>query len=508
MESTDVIVPLHWADWIIVAVYIAGMLWLGLWFSRRKKGFDDYFMAGRNIPAPLLVGTLVSTFYGLDTLFGTSEIGYFEGISAFFAYSLPYTVLYIVMAFLSPKFKRHWPENSTMQDIAFTKYGKTAGVTSSIATFIYSTNTMEMMGIGFLIHLVTGWPFWVGVLIGAAVVLIYTYTGGLWAVIMTDFVQFCVMMIAVGVGVILAWHGIGGYDGIVEGLRNFTEGEDIGYYFSPGAGYLTTWTLIAYSITALAVLAEPAFFQRIFASAGPKEIKKAFGAGVPMWLSFDWAVTFLGIIGAAAVGLAIIPDVEPNEALFSVLGQYLPIGVLGLAFVGVLASAMSTADSYFLVSGGVIGYDLQKVWRPKATDKQKERWTKNGILISAVISIGLAFAFEKIMGVWVFQATIIICTSLIPVYFGTFSKKPPKKIAGTLATVVGLGLAIIWYILSLTIGHADEDIGTQIMTIGGTDLWQEYGILIIIPIVIIVYFIASIFGKKTMADEAPREVKT
>jgi uncharacterized protein (DUF486 family) len=125
-----------------------------------------------------------------------------------------------------------------------------------------------------------------------------------------------------------------------------------------------------------------------------------------------------------------------------------------------------------------------------------------------VISIGLAFAFEKIMGVWVFQATIIICTSLIPVYFGTFSKKPPKKIAGTLATVVGLGLAIIWYILSLTVGHPDEDIGTQIMTIGGTDLWQEYGILIIIPIVIIVYLIASIFGKKTMADEAAQEVKT
>jgi SSS family solute:Na+ symporter len=500
METGEIVVSLHWIDWIIVVVYVGGMLYLGYWFSRRKKGFDDYFMAGRGIPAPLLVGTLVSTFYGLDTLFGTSEVGYFEGVSAFFAYSLPYTVLYLVMAFLSPKFKRRWPEGTTMQDISFTKYGKTAGVTSSIAAFIYSTNTMEMMGIGFLINLVTGWPFWVGVLIGAVIVLVYTYTGGLWAVIMTDFIQFCVMMIAVGIGVILAWHGLGGYDGIVEGLRAFVGEEDIGYYFSPGAGYLTTWTLIAYSITALAVLTEPAFFQRIFAAASPKEIKKAFAAGVPMWLSFDWAVTFLGMLGAAAVGLAIIPDVEPNQALFAVLGEYLPVGFLGLAFVGIFAAAMSTSDSYFLVAGGVIGYDLQKVWRPQVTDRQKERWTKNGILISAAISVGLAFVFEKIMGVWVFQATIIICTSLIPVYFGTFARKAPKKIAGTLATVVGLVLSLGWYIATVTIGYTDEEIGTQIIDVGETQLWQEYGILMIIPIVFIIYVVANFLGKKTVED--------
>lgn len=498
--DTDIIVPLHWVDWTIVVVYIAGMLWLGLWFARRRRGFDDYFMAGRNIPAPLLVGTLVSTFYGLDTLFGTSEIGYFEGVSAFFAYSLPYTLLYVVMAFVSPSFKRRWPEGTTLQDISFNRYGTTAGVTSSLAAFIYSTNTMEMMGIGFIVHLVTGWPFWIGVLIGAAVVLIYTWFGGLWAVIMTDFVQFCIMMIAVGVGVILAWHGLGGYDGVVQGLQLFTGEEDVGWYFSPGAGYLTTWTLIAYSLTALAVLAEPAFFQRIFASSGPKEIKKAFGAGVPMWLSFDWAVTFLGLLGAAAIGLAIIPEVEPNQALFAMLGQYLPTGLLGLAFVGIMAAAMSTSSSYFLVAGGVVGYDLYKVWKRDPTDAGKERMTKIGIIISAIISVGLAFVFERIMGVWVFQATVIICTSLIPVYFGTFSRKPPKKIAGTLAAVVGLVLAIGWYVATVTIGVTDEDIGTQVIQIGDTVLWQEYGILMIVPVVFIIYVVANFLGKKTMGD--------
>jgi len=504
------VVSLAPLDWVIVAAYIAGMLYIGYWFSRKSRGFDDYFMAGKSITAPLLVGTLVSTFYGLDTLFGTSEVGFYEGISAFFAYSLPYTALYVVMAFLSPQFKSRFPDNSTMQDIAFQKYGNKAGVITSIASFIYSTNTMEMMGIGFLLHLVLGMPFWLGVLVGAVVVVGYTLTGGLWAVVVTDFVQFFIMLVTVGVGLIIAWYELGGYDNIIKGLESFV-GEDPSYYFAPGAGYLTTWTLIAYSVTALAVLCDPAFFQRMFAAAGPKEIKKAFAAGVPMWLSFDWAVSFLGIAGAAAIGLGVIPDVEPNEALFSILGEYLPVGVLGLAFVGVIAAAMSTADSYFLASGGVIGYDLYKVVRPQSTGPQRQRMVKYGILISAVLSVSLAFAFERIMTVWVFQATIIVCTALIPVYMGTFLKKRPKKIAGTLAAGVGLVLSLGYYLAVMLLGYWDSNWEVQVLKlpempffdvpgISVVYLWTEYGILIITPIVLVVFLLANWLGKDVEPD--------
>ena len=99
MQVDEIIVRLHVVDWIIVCLYIAGMLWVGFYFSKKSKGFDDYFMAGRNITAPLLVATLVSTFYGLDTLFGDSEVAFFEGISSLYFYALPYTFLYFAMAF-------------------------------------------------------------------------------------------------------------------------------------------------------------------------------------------------------------------------------------------------------------------------------------------------------------------------------------------------------------------------------------------------------------------------
>ncbi len=559
----EIVVKLHVIDWIIVFLFLGGMIFVGFWVHRKKRGFDDYFMAGRSLTAPLLVGTLVSTFYGLDTLFGTSEVAFYEGISAFFAYSLPYTALYVVMAFLAPKFKEKFPTGTTMQEISMNKYGKGAGVLASIAAFIYSTNTMEMMGIGFLLHLVAGIPFWLGTIIGAVVVVIYTWTGGLWAVTMTDFIQFVAMMITVGFALIIGWRAIGGYERVFEGLtawagsaedatyffrggagyltpwtlfaysatafavlcepaffqRMFAsaiggyervfEGltawagsaEDATYFFRGGAGYLTPWTLFAYSATAFAVLCEPAFFQRMFASAGPKEIKKAFGVGVPMWLSFDWAVTFLGILGAAAIGLGILPEVEANQALMAIVGQYLPVGLLGVFIAGVLATAMSTADSYFLVAGGVVGYDIyKKVINPDASQEKVERLTKIGMLVSAAISIGLAFAFERIMEVWVFQATIIITTALIPVYFATFSKRPVKKIAGILATAFGLGASVIWYIWSNFFGQWSEDWEVYVIKIGNLELWQEYGIIIITPIVLIIFLIANAVGKKTVSE--------
>jgi Na+/proline symporter len=244
-------------------------------------------------------------------------------------------------------------------------------------------------------------------------------------------------------------------------------------------------------------------FQRMFASASPGEIKKAFLVGVPMWLSFDWAVVFLGIMGASAIGLGVIPEVAANEALFAVVGQYLPVGLLGVFVAGVLAAAMSTADSYFLVAGGVVGYDIYKgVINPEASDRNVETVTKYAMLASAVVAILLAFTFDRIMQVWVFQATIIITTAVIPVYFGTFSKKPQKKIAGTLATAFGFSASIIWYIWFLNSGTWDDELSVSIVRVGGIDLWQEYGILIITPAVLIIYLVANSLGKNTVSEKA------
>ena len=73
------LITLSSVDIAIIVGYIGAVIVLGVWLSRRHKNFDDYFLAGRVLTAPILVCTLVSTYYGIDVLLGDSELAYEEG---------------------------------------------------------------------------------------------------------------------------------------------------------------------------------------------------------------------------------------------------------------------------------------------------------------------------------------------------------------------------------------------------------------------------------------------
>ncbi|HYO25188.1 MAG TPA: hypothetical protein VEQ85_09570, partial [Lacipirellulaceae bacterium] len=67
-------------DYTVVVLYLTGMLVLGAVISRRVRGFKDYFLAGGALTTPLLICTLVSSYYGIDVTFGTSESGFYYGV--------------------------------------------------------------------------------------------------------------------------------------------------------------------------------------------------------------------------------------------------------------------------------------------------------------------------------------------------------------------------------------------------------------------------------------------
>ena len=403
-----------------------------------------------------------------------------------------------MIGFLAPKFREL--NRNTFVDIMGDHYGKFTRVVSALCSFFYSINTMEMMGMGFIFALIFKINFSVGVLIAAVIVVVYTYTGGLWAVATTDMIQFLVMAITLGVALLICWFDIGGYTGVHAGLTAYL-GEDPWYFFSPSGGYLTLGVIVAYGLTALAVLCEPAFLQRIFASRSPREARNALLIGTPIWTAYEFACCMLGIAAVAVVGLGMMGEPHANQALMAVVAKYIPAGFLGLFLAGVLAAAMSTADSYFLVGSGNLVYDIYRpLFKPDISDKNLVSYTKGAVLISAAVSVGLAFYFETIMGVWVFQASIIINTVLIPLYIAVFWKKLRiTKLSGALASAVGFFGTIGYYILITVGGYFSEDWETMVIDLnlfGRTyELWQEYGIFLIPPFVIIAFIIGQIFGK-------------
>ena len=89
---------LSWIDLAIIGAYLLMLLGIGYYIMRRAPSFEEYLLAGRTMTTPILVCTLASTYYGLDVLFGTSEIGFNEGVVAFFGYSMLSLGVYLAAA--------------------------------------------------------------------------------------------------------------------------------------------------------------------------------------------------------------------------------------------------------------------------------------------------------------------------------------------------------------------------------------------------------------------------
>lgn len=363
---------------------------------------------------------------------------------------------------------------------------------------------------GFIFALIFKIPFAAGVFIAAVIVVVYTYTGGLWAVATTDMVQFLIMAVTLGVALMICWTDVGGFAGVHTGLTAYL-GEDPWYYFSPSGGYLTAGVIVAYALTSLAVLCEPAFLQRIFASRSPREARNALLIGTPIWTAYEFACCMLGITAVAVVGMGQMAEPHANQALIAVVAKYIPAGFLGLFLAGVLAAAMSTADSYFLVSSGNLVYDIYRpIFKPNLAEEKLVAYTKRAVLVSAGVSVALAFYFERIMGVWVFQASMIINTVLIPLYIAVFLKNLKiSKLSGALASAVGFFGTISYYLLITFGGYFSEDWETMVIEVsvfGRTyELWQEYGIFLIPPFVILAFLIGQLIGKDRISD-AGKEV--
>jgi solute:Na+ symporter, SSS family len=471
-------------DYAIVGAYVVALLAIGYSVARHVQGFEEYFVAGRRMTAPLLVCTLVSTYYGLDVLFGGSEVSYQEGVVAWFVYLRPYYVAILIAALLiAPRLRRY--SFLSLPDAMGHFYGDGARAVAAIASFLYSLPFMALMGMGVLLDLVLGIPFTWAVVIGAVIALAYTLMGGLPAAAITDTVQFVLMCVTLGVAAVITLARLEGIEGL-QGTLPETFWQPTGTY--PSA------VLIIFAASALSVLVEPAFYQRIFAARSTGAILVALLVGILLWASFDWIVTIMGM-AAAAAGI----ETAPTYALLTVTLEALPIGLRGLFVAGVLATAMSTIDSYLIIAGGNISYDLYRpLVRPRMTSAELLRLTRWMAAFAAVLGVILALYFQTIVAAWIFISSLLTATLLVPLTAALYLPSRPRPLAGLASSLTGMGSAIAFYAAVAAFGTHDEEWETVIweVAIGGqlVPVWQEYALFVALPLAAAAFLLGQAIG--------------
>ena len=474
-------------DYIIISLYLLGMIGVGLWFAKKHSDFEDFFLAGRSLTTPLLITTLISTYYGIDVLFGDSQLGFTNGVVAWFAYARPTYAFFLIAAFLLAHRLRE-EDFKSLPDILDKYYGKKTRYVGAVTSFIYSLPALSLYGFGMLGDVILGWEPIMGMVVLGGIALIYTLTGGFWAVALTDSIQFVLMCVVLAMAFPFAMNLIGGFDSMIEVLEPS--------YFDT-LGDMSIWLIIIYASTGLSILVEPTFYQRIFAAKSYKNVRNALVIGIFIWGSYDWIITILAMAAKVAVIQGTLPgDVAPDAALLTIMVAALPAGALGLFLAGVLSTEMSTLDSYCLVAGGNVAYDIYKpAFKPSATDQELIKTTRQGILLSWVLGFAMAISFDQMLGLWVFLASILISSVLAPILLGMYVPKFRKPLAGFLSAGLGLVSTVILNIYIMTNGVFDLDEETYIIHWFGIDFLQEFVMYITVPISLIGFFVGLIFDK-------------
>lgn len=411
---------------IILAYFLALVL---ITFLKKSSDTSElsFLLAGRSLTLPAFVATLVSTWYG--GILGVGEFGYQHGISQWLVFGVPYYIFAIAFAFLLVN-KIRASTYLSLPEAITKNYGPFSGKIASSLIFLLTNPAPYVVMLALLFRfLLNDDSSYVWYAIGVTLFsTMYVWFGGFSAVVQTDKLQFILMYAGFAVVVFVGLDKVGGisalWNSLPESHTSPTGGQPLTYVFV--WFFIALWTFI-----------DPGFHQRVSAAKTPKIARWGIFISVLCWVLFDMLT-----LTTSLIGFTLIKDVANPVLIYPKLGVLiLPSGIRGLFFLGLLATIMSTLDSFLFISGQTIGRDgfFQKMTAVKST--------RIGMAISAVIAIVLSILFPSVIDLWYGLGTAIIPGLLLTVlgaYLPFF--KIDSKTNGFLM-IFGTSVSLFWMIL-------------------------------------------------------------
>jgi solute:Na+ symporter, SSS family len=436
-SQSHIFSALHFYDWVVfysVLLVTAMAALLARSRLKSKGGLTEYLVMGRRMTLPFFVFTLVSSWYG--GIFGVTEIAFEKGVYNFVTQGLFWYVSYILFAIFIVN-KARQTQAITFPQLISSLYGPKAGRAAAVLNFFNVLPIAYVISMGLFIQSLSGLPFWSSTMIGLGFVVAYSASGGLRADVYTDVVQFFVMCTSVLMVLLFSVFTWGGFDFLTTHLP--------ATHFSPTAGEpllnIAVWGFIA-----LSTLVDPCFYQRCFAAESTRTARTGILISTLIWFAFDICTTLGGMYARA-----VIPDASPKDAYLIYSLSILPIGFKGLFLSGVLATILSTVDTFIFIASTTLSFDLSK--KGHLENRFSISRQTLFILFTSALTLALVYFFDgsiklawKTMGS-LFAATLLPLTLLG--FFGrwrlTENEFITSLLLGSIATITWkLGLKWNW----------------------------------------------------------------
>lgn len=424
-----------------ILAYIVLQLGLGFLLSRRIHTEADYLLAGRRLGLSISVLTLFSTWFGAEACLGAAGVIYQEGLSGSVADPFAYGICLLLMGlfFAVPLWKRNL---TTLADFFRQRYAPSVAQLAAVlmipSSLLWAAS--QMRAFGQVLSASSHLDISVAITLSAAVVVIYTISGGLWADAITDVVQGLMLIVGLtSLFVVVLMQTTPEHLSIAftaERLNLFQSGsilQQLEAWLVPICGSVVAQELVARALAAKS--AHVASRSALIASA--------------LYMLFGTIPVLLGLLG-----IALLPNLSDAEKLLPIAAHtYLP-PVLYVLFIGALFSAiLSTVDSTLLAASALLAHNVILPMRPDMSETAKVRINRLGVGLFGIAAYCLALYVSSIHELVKLASAIGSAGVFVVVAVGLFSPLG-QKYSATVALLAG---ALVWtfgtYLLHLDFAY-------------------------------------------------------
>ena len=418
-------------DYLVIFIYFLGLIGVSVLVSRSIKSSADMFIAGRNSSWWLSGMSTYMTLFSASTFVIWGGVAYRSGIVAVLIGNILGFASFLVGRYLSGK----WREMKIKSpgEYLTIRFGERSlsfytllgiigrGFHTAVALYAIAVvmSTLMVLPEGHFMadasgHLAVGW----GILILGIITLLYTVLGGFLAVLMTDVIQFGVLITVVIFMIPLSINAVGG-------LENFVASAPEGYFTPFSAEYPWFWMILWFFVNSFTIGGDWPFVQRYISVPTVSDARKStYLVGVLYLLTpLIWYLPAMAF-------RQIVPDANPEQAYILMSEHVLMKGMVGVMLAAMVSATLSTVSGTLNVFANVFTYDIYGRKHPQIGERGLIRTGRiftfafGAAIVALALLILYAGGAEKVV---VTVLTMIIGPLYIPSVWGVFSKRLTQR---------------------------------------------------------------------------------
>jgi solute:Na+ symporter, SSS family len=425
---------------IVLAIVVSTLCVVTIIKTRSLKNQADFLVAGRKLPWPVLVFTLLSSWIGAGSLFAGGENAYRNGFAALWQPAGGWAGL-VVIALIAGRARRF--AQFTVPDLLETRYNATARVMGTIAIVISYTviTSYQFKGGGDILNLIfPSVSRGLGMSIIAAFVIVFTAAAGMASIAYLDLVIGSLVTIIVIIAVPLLLQKAGGWVQVRAVLP--------ASHFQV-LGNLTLAQALNYMIpTMLLLVGNQGMYQKFFSARSERDAKFA----VYGWIAGTLLLETL-LVTFAVIGSSLFKTEHPREIIPLTAFQGLPSLIGALLLGGVFAKVISTANNYLFSPSTNLIHDVYgRFINPHASEKRKMVMSRLIVLLLGLFALLQATRFESILNAAVYAYTVYgaaVTPAVMAVFFWRRATTPGAIVSITVGAVLTVGLNLVGYDLAI-----------------------------------------------------------